>query len=34
MRQRIAEVEKVEDIIREELDLLKAKYKRKQAEEL
>jgi glutamyl-tRNA reductase len=34
MRQRIAEVEKVEGIIREELDLLKAKYKRKQAEEL
>ncbi len=34
MRQRMAEVEKVESIIAEELQLLKAKYKRKQAEEL
>ncbi len=34
MRQRMAEVAKVEAIITEELQLLKAKYKRKQAEEL
>jgi glutamyl-tRNA reductase len=34
MRQRMAEMEKVEAIIEEELGLLKAKYKRKQAEEL
>jgi glutamyl-tRNA reductase len=34
MRQRMAEVEKVEAIIEEEFGLLKAKYKRKQAEEL
>ncbi|MDM7912731.1 MAG: glutamyl-tRNA reductase [Methanotrichaceae archaeon] len=34
MRQRMAEMEKVERIIEEEYGLLKAKYKRKQAEEL
>lgn len=34
MRQRMAEVEKVDSIIEEEFALLKAKYKRKQAEEL
>jgi glutamyl-tRNA reductase len=34
MRQRMAEVAKVDAIIAEELQLLKAKYKRKQAEEL
>jgi glutamyl-tRNA reductase len=34
MRQRMAEMEKVEMIIEEEYGLLKAKYKRKQAEEL
>ncbi|HWQ19911.1 MAG TPA: glutamyl-tRNA reductase [Methanotrichaceae archaeon] len=34
MKQRMAEVDKVEAIINEELQLLKAKYKRKQAEEL
>jgi glutamyl-tRNA reductase len=34
MRQRMAEMEKVEAIIEEEFGLLKAKYKRKQAEEL
>lgn len=34
MRLRMAEVEKVERIIEEELQLLKAKYKRKQAEDL
>ncbi|MCJ7443922.1 MAG: glutamyl-tRNA reductase [Methanotrichaceae archaeon] len=34
MRQRMAEIEKVEAIIGEEYELLKAKYKRKQAEEL
>ncbi len=34
MRQRMAEMEKVDAIIEEELGLLKAKYKRKQAEEL
>jgi glutamyl-tRNA reductase len=34
MKQRMAEVEKVEAIIAEELQLLKAKYKRKQAEDL
>ena len=34
MRQRMAEMDKVEVIVREEFELLKAKYKRKQAEEL
>ena len=34
MRQRMAEIEKAEAIIEEELQLLKAKYKRKQAEDL
>jgi glutamyl-tRNA reductase len=34
LRLRMAEVEKVESIIQEELSLLKAKYKRKRAEEL
>jgi glutamyl-tRNA reductase len=34
MRQRMAEMEKVDAIIEEEFGLLKAKYKRKQAEEL
>jgi glutamyl-tRNA reductase len=34
MQQRMAEMEKVESIINEELLLLKAKYKRKEAEEL
>jgi glutamyl-tRNA reductase len=34
MRQRMAEVAKVDAIIAEELQLLKAKYKRKQAEDL
>jgi glutamyl-tRNA reductase len=34
MRQRMAEIEKAEGIIEEELRLLKAKYKRKQAEDL
>jgi glutamyl-tRNA reductase len=34
MRQRMAEIEKVEAIIGEELGLLKAKYKRKEAEDL
>jgi glutamyl-tRNA reductase len=34
MRQRMAEIEKAERIIEEELQLLKAKYKRKQAEDL
>jgi len=34
MKQRMAEVERVEAIISEELQLLKAKYKRKQAEDL
>jgi glutamyl-tRNA reductase len=34
MRQRMAEIDKVEEIIGEELVLLKAKYKRKQAEDL
>jgi glutamyl-tRNA reductase len=34
MRQRMAEIEKVEAIIDEELGLLKAKYKRKEAEDL
>jgi glutamyl-tRNA reductase len=34
MRQRMAEVVKVEAIIAEEMKLLKAKYKRKQAEDL
>jgi len=34
MLQRMAEMDKVEAIISEEFDLLKAKYKRKQAEEL
>jgi glutamyl-tRNA reductase len=34
MRQRMAEVEKVEAIIEEEIELLKAKYKRKHAEYL
>jgi glutamyl-tRNA reductase len=34
MKQRRAEIEKVEVIVREEYELLKTKYKRKQAEEL
>jgi glutamyl-tRNA reductase len=34
MRRRLAEVEKVECIIQEELSLLRAKYKRKEAEDL
>lgn len=34
MRQRMAEIEKVEAIIDEEFNLLKAKYKRKEAEDL
>jgi len=34
MKQRMAEMAKVEAIIAEELQLLKAKYKRKQAEDL
>ncbi len=34
MRMRMREIEKVESIIKEELELLKAKYKRKEAEDL
>jgi glutamyl-tRNA reductase len=34
MRQRMAEIKKAEAIIEEELQLLKAKYKRKQAEDM